>query len=314
MSDLRELVGEHATVEEYTTREEWLRARTTGIGASDLPIILGLSRYQSPLELWAHKVGIAEPDVEQSEAQEFGLLLEPVVKRKYQERTGRTLLGLAPWTIVRSIRYPWMLASLDDVVLPAGSKGPGAMEAKTTSAFRMADWEEEPPLAHQCQVQWQVAVAGFAWGSLGVVVGGQSFRWADVERSDKFLDVAMGEAADFWHLVESESQPAPDATDSSKRILDLLYPKAEPGKVIALPPICVEYDREITEAQAAIKEAEAVVDGRKNLIRAALAEAEAGTLPGGVVWNFKNQHREAYTVEEKDFRVLRRSVAKRNGG
>ena len=39
------------------SREEWLRVRKQGIGASDAAAAVGLNPYQSPLELWMVKTG-----------------------------------------------------------------------------------------------------------------------------------------------------------------------------------------------------------------------------------------------------------------
>ena len=38
------------------TREEWLSARRTGIGGSDIAAILGLSPWRTPLDVYRDKV------------------------------------------------------------------------------------------------------------------------------------------------------------------------------------------------------------------------------------------------------------------
>jgi putative phage-type endonuclease len=311
MDDLKALVGEHATIEEYATREEWLQARLTGIGASDLPIILGMSRYMSPVELWAQKTGKAGDNAEVSEAAEFGIALEPIVKRKYVERTGRALLGLAPFTIVRSVHFPWMVASLDDVVLPGEGKGPGAMEAKTTSAFRREDWLDEPPLPHQVQTQWQMGVVGWAWASIGVVIGGQVFKYADVDRSDNFIGIAMAEAEAFWKLVKDGKQPAVDGSESTTRALALLYPRPEPGVVITLPDEAIAVDIELRRLQDEAKASEERVAELRNKLKGWIGEAEAGEVPKlGALWNWKTKSRKEHMVAAASWRELRRSALK----
>ena len=43
------------TIENYTSRDAWLCARRRGLGGSDVPAILGLSSYATPLSVWASK-------------------------------------------------------------------------------------------------------------------------------------------------------------------------------------------------------------------------------------------------------------------
>ena len=52
------------TVDLNQRSPEWLQWRSQGITASDIPIILGLSPYKTPWQLWAEKVGrINAPDI-----------------------------------------------------------------------------------------------------------------------------------------------------------------------------------------------------------------------------------------------------------
>ncbi len=44
------------------SREEWLQWRNRGIGSSDAPVAVGVSRYKAPLELWLEKTGRKEPE------------------------------------------------------------------------------------------------------------------------------------------------------------------------------------------------------------------------------------------------------------
>ncbi len=51
--------------------QEWLEQRRKVVTATDVPILLGVSQYKSPLQLWAEKVEGAEQS--QSTAMEVGL-------------------------------------------------------------------------------------------------------------------------------------------------------------------------------------------------------------------------------------------------
>src|SRR4051812_1639091 len=68
----------------------WYAARSTGIGASEIAAAAGLSRYATPLEIYARKRGLM-PEIEDNDAMRLGRKLEPVVKSEFCERTGLTL-------------------------------------------------------------------------------------------------------------------------------------------------------------------------------------------------------------------------------
>ena len=71
-------------------REEWLQWRNRGIGSSDAPVAVGMSRYKSPLELWMEKTGRKiQEDISNKDAVFWGTTLEPIVANVYAERTGK---------------------------------------------------------------------------------------------------------------------------------------------------------------------------------------------------------------------------------
>ena len=80
--------------------QEWLEQRRAVVTATDVPILLGVSQYKSPLQLWAEKVEGKEQA--QSTAMEVGLDLQPVLIRKAGKITrwhSRELLLDDAWKI-----------------------------------------------------------------------------------------------------------------------------------------------------------------------------------------------------------------------
>src|SRR5690606_4046622 len=71
------------------SEQEWLEARTRGIGGSDAATVLGLNKWRTPFELWLEKTGQVEPVSSDSEAAYFGNLLEDVVAKEFSRRTGK---------------------------------------------------------------------------------------------------------------------------------------------------------------------------------------------------------------------------------
>ena len=75
---------------------EWLAMRRTKIGASDAPIIMGVSPWTTPLQLWEQKV------LGTSRAKTFfmqeGIDWEPKIREWYSNKTGLKFQPEVVWT------------------------------------------------------------------------------------------------------------------------------------------------------------------------------------------------------------------------
>ncbi len=89
---------------------EWLEWRREGIGSSDAPVIMGVSPWTSPYQLWREKLQIDPPKSENS-AMARGKELEPRIRREF---TRMTHWQVEPDTAIHA-DYPWMRASFDGI-------------------------------------------------------------------------------------------------------------------------------------------------------------------------------------------------------
>lgn len=290
----------------YPDKEAWLAARMAGIGSSEAAIVLGLSPFKTPLALYGAKLGVSTDDGE-SEAMEWGRILEPVIAERYATETRRPIEAPAPWTLYRSCALPVMLATPDRFVIQTADHGGiGLLEIKTAGAFRADEWAEEPPLYYQVQLQHQLAVLGLAWGSLAVLIGGQRFVWCDLQRNERFIALLRERLAAFWARLERLDPPTPTGADLDA--LARLYP-IDAGTSVPLPAEAVEWDRAYREALETIKGAEKARDEAKALLQAAIGEASYGVLPAGggrYSWKAQTQERAAQEAKTLTFRTLRR--------
>ena len=71
------------------SHQEWLEDRQKGIGGSDVGTILGLNKWKSPYQLWLEKTGQVVLEETASEPAYWGNILEEVVAKEFQERTGK---------------------------------------------------------------------------------------------------------------------------------------------------------------------------------------------------------------------------------
>src|SRR5512139_912790 len=94
-------------------REEWLKERSNGIGGSDAAPICGLSPWKSAYQVWLEKRGEADGPQQDNEPMFWGRTLEPVIRQRYADVTGRTVT--VPNEILVHPKYDWMLASLDGI-------------------------------------------------------------------------------------------------------------------------------------------------------------------------------------------------------
>jgi len=177
-------------------------ARKSGLGSSDMPIVLGVSPWTRPEDLFEIKKG-RRPEPEESPAMKRGKVLEAVAAELYQERTGRKL-----WRSNQTIRhrnYNWMLAHLDRRIV-GEDKGVGALEIKCPGLRTFAKCRREGlPYYYLVQLQHQMDVAGYEWGAFAVF---NSELWEmiyfDVPRDQELIDLIHEKGAEFWHLVQTE--------------------------------------------------------------------------------------------------------------
>ncbi|HEY3499468.1 MAG TPA: YqaJ viral recombinase family protein [Polyangiaceae bacterium] len=328
-----------ATVETLNDREAWLKLRSTGIGSSDAPVILGLSKWKSPLSLYYEKLGLREPSKGEIEYVEWGLALEPAIIQGYQRVTHRAtgrptdVFGIhtnvpTRYTVARDAELPYLIATPDAAVLPidklspvteAGAEvaeppvfyAPGVLEVKNVDVSKGRDWEatQEPPIEYTVQVQHQLMVTGAAWGSIAALVGGNRFMWADIPRDEELIAMLRKLEVEFWERVLTQNPPPVDGSESTKALFARLYPR-DTGEVKELPIEALEWDKERIEADLAIKEWKLRKDTAENKLRNALADATVGVLPGGLSYSLKYQKRRAHQVAESEYRVLRRHGGK----
>lgn len=63
--------------------DEWLKWRNTGIGSSDVPAILNISKYKRPYQLFCDKTGRLMSVFKTNPGIERGKALEPVARKKF---------------------------------------------------------------------------------------------------------------------------------------------------------------------------------------------------------------------------------------
>jgi putative phage-type endonuclease len=303
-------------VEEVSNREAWLEARKAGIGASDVPVVLGLSPFKSRNQLYLEKCGMDDSPDEMSEPMKMGLRLEPVIAEIYEEETGRNTWGGGQ--LLRSTRNENMMCTLDRLT----RKRPGAMPIPLQIKLSgwMAKWSDGLPEDVHAQIQSEMFVYGADECSLVVLLNGTRMYWDDFRAEPEFMsDLVLPAVNEFMENVRNKTIPVEiDGSDECRKFLTKLYGEDEEA-VANLGGEFVSYDEEreeIKEKQKALKEA---YEAHGNRFREAIGAATLAFLPNGVsyTWKQERQRKAVYCphcaemiTDEKFHRVLRRKKAR----
>lgn len=125
---------------------EWEKLRKRMIGASDVPIILGLSPYKSPYRLWLEKTGRKEPKLVGTRGHE----IEEHIRHKVSDDLKRIFLPLVHF----HDKHPMLMASLDGITMDQST----ILEIKAISeeAYEHIKETNEIPPHHYAQIQIQL--------------------------------------------------------------------------------------------------------------------------------------------------------------
>lgn len=256
------------------TREQWLDERRKGIGGSDSPVILGVSPFKNPLELWKEKMGLAVDDSAETPAIKRGRVLEPVAADQYAETTGRKLMRKT--AILNHPEHPWMLGNIDRHIVSTNGKGPGVLEIKCPGLQVFAKCKREGlPDYYQVQLQHYLSVTGWQWGAFCVF---NAERWEllhfDVERDNDLIGMIIDRGERFWKHVRFKRPPEVEPAQE----LDL--PKVGGELVTIETPAWAAAADELAQARELRQEAEELEALAKHRIQK-IMDAHGATVAEG---------------------------------
>lgn len=267
-----------------TDRRHWRSVRRSGIGSSDVSAILGMSKWACARDIWADKTGLTSlDDDDTNEAAEWGIELEPVVRRVWTRRTGIevSLIGMH-----RSLEHPFMLYDADGLT----SDG-GLYEGKTASLWKRDEWgEDQVPDHAELQVQHGMAVMGLGHAWVAGLIGGQKLVWQRIERDDELISMIIKAEREFWHNhVLTDVEPPLDGSEASRKYVVERYPLAEPEKTVQVDPETAAVIRAAyAQGSKASKDSKADAEHAKNLVRDLMGEAEVAMCGEKVVATWTN--------------------------
>lgn len=249
------------------------------LGSSDAAAVLGLSRWSTPLQVWAEKTGNVEPeDIGDKLHVKLGVALEQTVADLFMEDTGKKVqraprLDGNELAVQVHPKYPFLTCSIDRRVVGEDA----LLECKTCSAWKAKEWEgEEIPQEYIVQVMHQLAVTGKALGYIAVLIGNQDFKWKEIKRDEKAISEMVAREVAFWNdFVLTKVMPSTISCLDSD-VLYQMFSKEVPDSVLVLGD---EADRLVEDIQALSRDKtglEGSIEQKKNVLKALLGENEVG--------------------------------------
>ncbi len=290
-------------------REEWVRARRSGIGGSDAAVVMGVSTRKSAYSLWCEKAGLVESDFSDNEVLRWGRIMEAPIAEDYERITGRKLIDLGPHAIQRNPDRPWQICTHDRLIEPIDARGRGVLSIKYIGPISARGWEEmwveqQGPVDYKIQAQHEMLVSGLTWGSFAVFIWGHGVQWTDYELNRNFADALIDEEADFWRRVQEGDPPAIDGSESTREALKRLFPR-DSGLVLEASDEILPTLRELRAAKADAKAAKARITQFENEIKGLMGDASDLRVGGQTVATWRMSERKAYEVKANKSRTFR---------
>ena len=187
--------------------EEWLEFRKSRIGGSDAPIVMGVSPWKTPYELWLEKLGLSNSQM--NAPMRRGHDLEATARMEFELDQG---FKVEPQVITHKV-YDWMIASLDGIDETRNKiveiKCPGREDHSRAL-------EGDVPIKYYPQLQHQIEVAGveeayyFSWTP-------DTFVTLTVKRNDAYINRLIEKEKEFYECLQHLTPPPMGNRDCVQR-------------------------------------------------------------------------------------------------
>ncbi len=248
------------------TEKDWqeYRQNQQGIGGSDVATILGVNPYKSKFTLWLEKTGQIAKSNPNNSYIEWGNILEPVIRKKFAEETGFKVFKNN--FVLQHDEHDFMIANLDGEVLDPAYAGRGVLEIKTTREHNKKDWEDGCPVHYMAQIQHYLAVTGYEYAYVVVLIGGNDFRYFLIDRDDYVIDQIIQAEMDFMDSLNRGIPPEIGGSKEESEWLQAVFPNAI-DEEITIPEELENMALEYQNLQGEIKSLNARTEEIKNKIR-----------------------------------------------
>ncbi len=280
-----------------------LQDRINFIGGSDAAAVLGLSRWATPMQVWAEKTGtVKREDIGDQLPVIVGTELESLVIKLFCDKTGKKIKPGTPATVTHP-KYDFIRANPDALLLDEDA----GLEAKTASGWKAKEWEgEDIPQEYKIQCLHNMAVTGKKKWYLACLIGGnQDFRWVEVNWDEKVISQMMEREVDFWKKYVAPKVMPTMVHRNDDDVLFKMFPEGNDPDALELGAAA----NKIADSILALQTDKAVLEGfikkEKNALKAMLGDhAIAETDRYRITWKKQTTRRfkpDLAKVEDWDF-------------
>ena len=205
------LLNKETEVLDFNNKEDWNILRSKGVGGSDIGAILGVNKYRGIVDVYLSKV--ENQKTPENNAMYFGTKLEPLIRSEFEERH---IGAYKVYTTDKSLKFGILRANLDGIIYDELNKKYGVLEIKTANQFVKNEWENGVvPQSYYAQVQHYLAVTGFDFGIIAVLIGGNEYKEYYIERNQEDVEIIIDTANDFWNTyIIPKQMPFADGSDA----------------------------------------------------------------------------------------------------
>lgn len=222
--------------------KEWHAWRLSGVGASEVPSLMGESEFQTPRDIWKVKVGLVQEVKESNFAMQRGTEAEPRIRALYELYNDRDMTPV----LVQHPILPFFIASLDgwnaDIRRVLEIKYPGKDKHDQAK-------EKIIPSCYYGQVQAQM-FAALAVDADYVSFNGESIAVVNVAPDTQYIDRMVKVVIKFWKEYVETKIPPPltdrDYKEEASKELRLLFDRFKSAKLGCKPEkVITELKKEI---------------------------------------------------------------------
>mgnify|MGYP003305901113 FL=1 len=255
------------------THNEWLLMRNLSIGGSEIATAIGASRWSTPFQLWTQKTGRSEKSKSNQEAMYWGTVMEPILREEFSKRTGYQVKEVD--YIFSSIKYDFLTANIDGCILLPNDEY-AILEIKTASSHSESDWLDGVPIEYYIQTQYYLYITGLNKAFIAVLIGGNNFKYIELDRDETTIDVIVKLAVKFWETYIIHDVPPP-VKDLDNDILNKIYPKSNPITV-NMPSEFLSVLEQYNAAKLLLEKGKTNKEEAEAKIKAFLQDAEVGLI------------------------------------
>lgn len=296
------------------SREEWLKLRLNGIGASESAALLGCDPYKTAVDLYLNKT--TGKSIEDNHTMRYGRDIEPIIAKWFSEDTGFEVIE--DNTMRFDTVEPLFFANLDRLINFEGKQYPLELKSTTENLWKIrqeeANADEENPvpfLSHFIQVQHQLAVFGADWAYIAYEISGyygKKLVYIKIDRNEAVIHKIRETVKNFWE--NNVLKLTPPKAESREDLEKYLIPEA--GKKVE----ATENILRMIQDLKLLHEEKKMFEDRIKQIQTELAffmdNAEILTHNGTALVTYKTVERKGYEVKPTSFRMMKTNYSKIN--